>query len=482
MTSSSAESARREVVILGAGLAGLSAGWMLAKQGYAVTLLEKTGEVGGLAVTKTRDGYKYDLGPHNIHTPYDHFLELIRSRVHGIFEHSPTFKVYKGGNFVQYPIVGRRVLTTLPWYKIPGAAFGFVMAHLRSYLALTREDLSFEDWIVNRFGSAIYREYFKAYPTKVWGLHPREIDRFVAESRVPAVGLLDLIKSVLGIQTKVAHREWEQKNYYLPNGIGEIPGFLEREFAEAGGTILTDVELQHIEVGPSRVESVGFRRGDGESCRLEPAFLLSTIPVDQMIGLVAGVPQEVGHAGQGLAYRSGILLYMLVDKQGLLPSHSVMLTEATFPISRITDLGMYSQKMVPDGKSLLCFEFPCQAGDAIWNRSLDELEQIARDSVREPGILEGAEVESVFREDLTHFYPQFGSGYRERLATVFGYLGEIENCLSYGRQGGFAYVNTDQVTHMGIAAANAVIMQDAVGGKCKTWFGMSVDSAYVLEL
>jgi protoporphyrinogen oxidase len=479
--SSSAESADKEVVILGAGLAGLSAGWILAKRGYTVTLLEKTGHCGGLAVTKRREDCAYDLGPHNIHTPYRHVLEIIRSRVDGMFEHSPTFKVFKRGRFIQYPIVGKRVLTALPWHQVIPAAVGFVLAHVRQYLGLTRQDASFLDWIVNRFGRRIYLEYFKTYPEKVWGLPTDEIDRYVAEERVPAIGLLDLIKSAVGRQSSMTHREFSQKNYYIADGIGEVPRFLEREFTQSGGTILTHVELQKILVEQSRIKSVKFRREGGEARTIEPAFLLSTIPVDQMIDLVAGLPQEIDLAGKELSYRSGVLLYLLVNQRDPLPAHSIYFTGSTFPISRVTDLAKYSAKMVPDGKSLLCFELPCQENDAIWIRSIDELKQIALESLEDTGVLEGVEVERVFRENLTHFYPQFRFGYRERLTSVFGYLGELENCLSYGRQGGFAYVNTDQVTHMGIAAANAVITQEAVGGRCKTWFGMSVDSAYSLE-
>ena len=52
------------IVILGAGLSGLSAGAKLIRDGFTVTILEKSNSVGGLASIFTKDNYKFDFGPH----------------------------------------------------------------------------------------------------------------------------------------------------------------------------------------------------------------------------------------------------------------------------------------------------------------------------------------------------------------------------------------------------------------------------------
>ncbi|HKR99660.1 MAG TPA: NAD(P)-binding protein, partial [Candidatus Dormibacteraeota bacterium] len=51
-------------VVLGGGPAGLTAGYLLAKQGLPVIVLEAHEKVGGLAMTEERDGYRFDLGGH----------------------------------------------------------------------------------------------------------------------------------------------------------------------------------------------------------------------------------------------------------------------------------------------------------------------------------------------------------------------------------------------------------------------------------
>ncbi len=51
------------VLVVGAGLSGLSAACYLAGQGYAVTVLERENEPGGRAGTLRLDGYRFDTGP-----------------------------------------------------------------------------------------------------------------------------------------------------------------------------------------------------------------------------------------------------------------------------------------------------------------------------------------------------------------------------------------------------------------------------------
>ena len=56
----------RRVVILGGGLAGMSAAWTLAREGRDVTLIEAGKQLGGLAGTVERDDHFYPLAYHHI--------------------------------------------------------------------------------------------------------------------------------------------------------------------------------------------------------------------------------------------------------------------------------------------------------------------------------------------------------------------------------------------------------------------------------
>jgi protoporphyrinogen oxidase len=228
------EKVAKSVVILGSGLAGLSSAWVLSRKGYQVHILEKTAINGGLAVTKRRDGYEYDLGPHNIHTVHNHIVTFLRRHFEKtFFQHDPRSKILKNNKFIDYPLKGIRVITSLPVWRLPVVCGSFFMARVRMFLGNPAVDDSFEAWIRNRFGKALYDEYFGNYAGKVWGIAPKLIDKYVAEKRVPVINLTELIRAtLLGKTARVNHSEFVDENFYLRHGIGELVVFFEQAFTQ----------------------------------------------------------------------------------------------------------------------------------------------------------------------------------------------------------------------------------------------------------
>ena len=55
-----------KIIILGAGVTGLSAGVRFLENGCDVCLVEKAEHVGGLAKTVVRGNYRLDIGPHHL--------------------------------------------------------------------------------------------------------------------------------------------------------------------------------------------------------------------------------------------------------------------------------------------------------------------------------------------------------------------------------------------------------------------------------
>ena len=61
---------KNEIIIIGAGLGGLSAACRLAKSGFSVTILEKNETVGGKVNFVEADGYKFDTGASLLTMPH----------------------------------------------------------------------------------------------------------------------------------------------------------------------------------------------------------------------------------------------------------------------------------------------------------------------------------------------------------------------------------------------------------------------------
>src|SRR3970040_108557 len=95
----------RQVVIIGAGPAGLTAAWELVRRGAQVTVLEKYHLVGGIARTEQYKSYYFDIGGHRFFTKVDEVNKLWDEWMGSDFLLRPrTSRLYYDGKFYDYPL------------------------------------------------------------------------------------------------------------------------------------------------------------------------------------------------------------------------------------------------------------------------------------------------------------------------------------------------------------------------------------------
>lgn len=123
-----------QVVVIGSGFAGLAAACRLAKDGFAVTLLEKNSQLGGRARTWVEGGFTFDMGPSWYWMP-DVFEEFFGqfgkhpSDYYNLVRLDPSYRVFlPGTDRVDVP-AGRDALETLFEQRERGSA-----ARLRAFL------------------------------------------------------------------------------------------------------------------------------------------------------------------------------------------------------------------------------------------------------------------------------------------------------------------------------------------------------------
>src|SRR6204780_179874 len=169
------------VVVLGAGPAGLSAGYLLAKQGKPVIILESTEFVGGIARTQVRDGYRFDLGGHRFFTKVKEVDDLWHEIMKEEFLKRPRqSRIYWNDKFLEYPLQGMDVIKKLGPVELTRCLFSYAVAALKPK---GRED-TFEEWVSNRFGKRLYQHFFKTYTEKLWGVSTDEIRAEWAAQRI----------------------------------------------------------------------------------------------------------------------------------------------------------------------------------------------------------------------------------------------------------------------------------------------------------
>src|SRR2546423_5478629 len=180
------------VLVLGAGPAGLTAGYLLAKQGRAVIVCESESQVGGLAKTVVRDGYRFDLGGHRFFTK-SREVESLWHEILGdeLLLRQRRSRIYWNGRFLDYPLRGADVIRKLGPVELT-RSFGSYLAAAASRRG--SED-TFEEWVSNRFGRRLFELFFRSYTEKVWGVPSSEIRAEWAAQRIKGLSFFSAARA-----------------------------------------------------------------------------------------------------------------------------------------------------------------------------------------------------------------------------------------------------------------------------------------------
>ena len=93
------------VVVIGAGPAGLTAAYLLAKAGHVVTVLEGDTLVGGISRTAQYRGFRFDIGGHRFFTKVGEVDELWHEVLGDKFVKRPRMsRIYYQGKYYAYPL------------------------------------------------------------------------------------------------------------------------------------------------------------------------------------------------------------------------------------------------------------------------------------------------------------------------------------------------------------------------------------------
>jgi len=453
-----AKAGDQDVVIVGAGPAGLTAAVELCRAGKPVTVLEKDRLVGGIARTETYKGYHFDIGGHRFFTKIGEVEQFWRDLLGADFLIRPRIsRIFYRGKFYDYPLKPFQALANLGLLTSAHVALSYLASQVIPY---SRED-TFEEWVSNRFGKKLYSIFFKTYTEKVWGIPCSEIRAEWAAQRIQGLSLPVAIRNALfGPQGQEIIKTLIEQFHYPRLG----PGMMWRraaEFVEARGGCVqleTDVVCVHHENG--RVVSVAARRNATLEERAFPgADFISTLPISELIRkLDPPAPPEVVAAADGLTYRDFLSVILIVDRPDLFPDNWIYIHSPEVKVGRVQNFKNWSPDMVPDpGKTSLGLEYFCTEGDALWRMAEAELIELGKREMEQIGLVNPADVidGTVVRQRKA--YPVYNGTYAKYLATIKDYLATFRNLQTVGRNGLHKYNNQDHSMLTAMLAARNIL-------------------------
>ena len=473
---------RDDVVIMGAGPAGLTAAWELLKHGVRVNVLEKDPQyVGGLARTVEHNGYRFDIGGHRFFSKNQE-VEETWTEILGdeLLARGRLSRIFYRGRFFAYPLRAFNALWNLGPIETVRCLSSYAYARVRPI----RNPRTLEEWVRNQFGWRLYSIFFKTYTEKVWGISTKELSADWAAQRIKSLDLWVAVKSALlpsrpgGPRTRRGEivTTLIDKFRYPRLGPGQMWERVAAVLADAGQPVKMGRTLLGIEHGGGRVRSVITRDGSGRVEEHAGANFISSIPMREVVGLLdPAAPDDVRAAAAALSYRDFISIALMIDRADVFPDNWIYIHDPSVKVGRIQNFKNWSPDMVPDqGKTCLGLEYFCFEGDGLWTTSDADLVALASRELEQLGICDSADVfdGAVVRQQKA--YPVYDDVYQERVGVIRDYLNaHLPNLHLAGRNGMHKYNNQDHSMMTALLVARKI----ATGSSLDPW-KVNADAVY----
>jgi len=430
------------VVVCGAGPAGLTAAWLLAKRGHAVTVLESSDVMGGISQTAQYRGYRFDIGGHRFFTKITPVQEIWEELLGDEFIDVPRLsRIHYRGRYFDYPLKAANALRGLGLWQSAAIVLSYLHAHLRP----SPVEENFEQWVTNRFGRRLYETFFKTYTEKVWGIPCTEIRAEWAAQRIQGLSLGRAILSATSLNKRSTDIKTLIHSFRYPRlGPGQMWEAARDRIVELGGRVLTRHHVSAIETSAGRATGVRVRTPDGEQT-IAADHVISTLPLRSLVrALDPAVPAPVRAAGEGLRYRDFLVVALILEGEGLFPDNWIYVHTPGVQVGRIQNFNNWSPAMVPEpGRTCLGMEYFCFEGDGLWTSSDADLVALATRELGQLGLAGGARVLDGTVIRMPKAYPIYDAEYRDHLAVVQAHLDAIPNLHTIGRNGMHKYNNQD---------------------------------------
>jgi protoporphyrinogen oxidase len=449
-------SSQEDVVILGAGLAGLSTGYVLAQNSRRVCLLESTATVGGLSKTVAHGGFLFDLGGHRFLTKNKKIEKLVLDLLADeSLRVSRTSKIYMLDRYFDYPLKPANAIFGLGLATTCQILFDYCKEKLVNIFR-TPKMVSLEDWIVSQFGRKMFDIYFKGYSEKVWGIECENISKEWIAQRINGLSLGAAIKNAFCKFSGRKIMTLTDEFYYPRTGIGRISDRLKEEI-EKKNHIKTETRVVRINHENYQVTDIVAQNGKSVDTITGNAFV-SSIPLTSLVqSMQPPPPTDVLAAAAELKYRDIVIATIMLDTERVTDLTWLYLPGDDIPFGRIHEPKNWSPEMAPVGKTHLVVEYFCFKDDAVWNASDEELTAMTVQHLEKLDFISRNEVldSCIIREQKA--YPLFAVGYQEHYEKLIDYLSNFKNLHIAGRGGMFKYYNMDHAMESGIEVAEEIL-------------------------
>ncbi len=489
------EGRQKTAIIIGAGPAGLTAAYeLLQHSDVKPVVYEIEKYCGGLSATLEYKGNGIDIGGHRFYSKSDwvmnwwtHFLPIAEMQGHVVDnvthdDSQPVLRMHKRlsrilfmGKLFEYPL-------TLSWQtfkKVPATQLLHILfSYLKAKCFPIKPENNLEAFYINRFGSVLYKIFFKSYTEKVWGVACDMISPDWGPQRIKGVSVLKVLLHAVRqaicqdftIGQKSTDTSLIERFLYPDRGPGQLWQTVANEVLRQGGEIHYNHVLVGIHLDNDNVCTVDLLdRVTNQKKQLPCDYLISTMPIKDLVTIITGdVPDRVKDVAMELCYRDLIIVCIALKKSSkpiaeetcsleVMQDNWLYIQEPGVKLGRVQIYSNWSRAMVTDvGTLWVGLEYFCQEGDSLWQKSNEQMARFAVGELEKTGLASGQDVFDYTVIKIKKAYPAYFGSY-DQIDIVRKYLNSIGNLYSIGRNGMHRYNNQDHSMLSARAAVNCLV-------------------------
>ena len=475
----------KTVAIIGAGPAGLTAAYLLAKEGVEVTVIEADPElVGGIARTANYKGYHFDIGGHRFFSKSkeveDLWTELLPN---DLLERPRSSRIFYRGKFFAYPLRATDALLKLGLVESALCVLSYVKARLFP----VRNPRSVEDWVSNQFGRRLFGIFFRTYTEKVWGMSCKDISADWAAQRIKGLALGSAIWNALIPRRKPRQGSAVIKTLiesfrYPRKGPGMMWEACARRVHELGGKVRMGERVVGCAFDAGRREwTLAHVDRAGVRHETRAAHVISSAPLRELaLGLTPRLEEETRQAASRLRYRDFLTVVLILKDRQLFDDNWIYIHDPAVRVGRVQNFKSWSPEMVPD-PSMACYglEYFCFEGDGHWTTGDAELVELGKRELEQIGLASAQDVVDGCVVRQPKAYPVYDDAYAQNVETIRRELeARFPTLHLIGRNGMHKYNNQDHA----MMTAMLTVENIAAGRQIKDPWRVNQDAEYHKEI
>ena len=455
------------IVVIGAGPAGLTAAHELAKAGRTCEVLEADHVVGGISRTVVVDGNRFDIGGHRFFTK----VAVVEDRWHELLPddlliRERASRIYYRGKFYEYPLRPLNALANLGPTEALRCVASYGRARAAQLAPRRQPPQTLEDYVVANYGRRLYEHFFRAYTTKVWGVDPSALSADWGAQRIKGMSLWSAVWEPM--RARLAGRRTRDQQVaslieeFLYPRLG--PGMMWERCAElveaAGSKVHFESPVTRISHDHGHVSSVESTDETGAVTRYSADHVISSMPLAELVAVMEpSPPDDVLDAARQLGFRDYLLVALVVPAERVdWTDNWVYVHEPDIDAMRIQNFGAWSPEMVRKGCAVLGLEYTTSVSDPWWSAPDADLIGRASAELDRLGLVPAGDIASGHVVRMPKAYPIYDENYQRNVDTLRTWLAaHAPNVHPIGRNGMHRYNNQDHSMYTAMLTVDNVL-------------------------